>query len=449
MVSLGASLSTLNCSNQTATYAQTSTSLNSAPSLEWKVTFGLSYYNKACEIIQTQDCGYAVIGTCGLVDSPPNVVLVKLDAEGKLLWNQTYDLTFTQYPMPTALVQTDDGGFAIVGNRNKNMVLIKTDSEGNVQWKRTYLAYNDIAWGMAKTSDGGYIITGQTAYDMKTHPSTLLIKTDSSGEIQWRKAYGTGAKYFRAVAQAENGSFVAGGSAFSIATQQLSAWLVKVDTSGNVLWDKKFPATPANDSQYTSSDNNIFTLTKTNDEGYALAGRTLYGNTQGKETPAVLLIKTNVAGSVQWNKTYGETGLTIVYSMVQTSDKGYALTGSAFNDMVLFKIDTNGNVQWNQTFCDNQNTGTAYSVIETGDGGFALAGESKPGTAVVGSYYCIVKTTKTTEITSLPAASQTTSSANGIEGLSIEIFVVTAVILIAIICLTILAIVKHYRHSNK
>ncbi len=191
IICLGTSLSSCTLREQTARNAQTTTLPNSGQSVEWNVTFGQSYYNKACEIIQTQDGGYAAIGTCGPVDSPPNVVLLKLDAEGKLLWNQTYDLTFTQYPMHTALVQTDDGGFAFVGNRNKNMVLIMTDSDGNVQWKQTYLAYNDIAWGMAKTSDGGYIITGQTAYDMKTHPSTLLIKTDSSGEIQWRKAYGT------------------------------------------------------------------------------------------------------------------------------------------------------------------------------------------------------------------------------------------------------------------
>ncbi len=115
---------------QTATYAQTSTPSNSAPSLEWNVTFGLSYYNKACEIIQTQDGGYAVTGTCGPMGGTPNVALVKLDAGGNLLWNQTYDLTFTNYPLTTALVQTDDGGFTIVGNHNKDMVLIKTDSEG-------------------------------------------------------------------------------------------------------------------------------------------------------------------------------------------------------------------------------------------------------------------------------------------------------------------------------
>jgi hypothetical protein len=436
IICLGASLSTLTWSNQTATYAQTSTAPNFIPLIEWNVTFGLSYYNKACEIIQTHDGGYAVTGTCGPVEGPPNVALVKLDSVGKPLWNQTYDMRFINYPLTTALVQTDDDGFTIVGNDNKGMALIKTDSEGTVQWKRTYLGYNDIAQGMTQTSDGGYIIAGETAFDMKTHPSTLLIKTDSSGDIQWRRTYGTGAKYFRAVVQADNESYVAAGTTFSIETQQFSAWLVKVDTAGNILWEKKFPATPTSDSQYTHGDNDIFTLIKTNDEGYALAGRTSYGNTTGTGTTAALLIKTDATGSIQWNKTYGvsyrETELTTVYSMVQTSDNGYALTGSAFNDMVLFKIDTNGNKQWNQTFQDNQNTDTAYSVIETVDCGFALAGKTNIRTLDKGENFYILKTTPILPATSQSSTSSTETLATPIEILAIgaSIAVVSCVALL-------------------
>ncbi len=292
--------------------------------------------------------------------------------------------------------------------------------------------YNDLAFGMAKTSDGGYIITGQTAYDMKSHPSTLLIKTYSSGEIQWRKAYGSGSIYLRSVVQADNGSYVAAGTSFSIATQQFSAWLVKVDTSGNVLWDKKFSATSANDSQYTYSDSDIFTLIKTNDEGYALAGRASYGNTQGKETTAALLIKTDAAGSVQWNKTYGETGLSIVYSMVQTNDGGYVLTGSALNDMVLLKIDTNGNKQWNQTFQDNQNTDIAYSVIETDDDGLALAGK----TTAKGENFYILKTTPI-----IPPTSPSSPSSTETLPIPIEIYA-TGVSIAAVTCVALLLFKK-------
>jgi hypothetical protein len=91
------------------------------------------------------------------------------------------------------------------------------------------------------------------------------------------------------------------------------------------------------------------------------------------------LIKTDGTGNMQWNKTYGGTGMDHFYSLVETSDGGYALGGytnsfgAGSTDFWLIKTDANGNMEWNQTY-----GGAEYdlvsSLVETVDGGYALAG---------------------------------------------------------------------------
>jgi hypothetical protein len=420
------SLAFLTLSKQAATNAQKLTSPNLTFLQEWNVTFGIDYYNKACEIIQTHDGGYVVVGSCGPKGNTPYVALIKIDAGGHLLWNRTHDLIFTNFPMPIAMIQNDDGGFAIVGNTNDGMALVKTNSEGKVEWKKTYSIFNDVAEGMIQTSDGGYLIVAQSAYNYKTNPSALIIKIGPLGEMQWRKDFGAGAKYFRGVVQVDDGSYLAAGTAFSIATQQYSAWLVKVDTSGNILWDKKIPATLANDPNYKYSDNDIFALIKTNDNGYLLAGRTASEDTNGNLTIKGLLIKTNSNGSVQWNKTYPKIGQTPIYSVIQNSDNSYTLTSSVDNDMILIKTDREGNAEYNQTFGDNHSDDRAISVIETDDGGFAVAGYSI--LPVVGERYFIFKT-----IPSLSTVHPNDSSSISTQLPLLEILVIIAGLLVVII----------------
>ena len=411
------------------------------PTAEWNVTFGLGYYNTAYQIIQTNDGGYAVSGMYGPTGNPLYVAIVKYSANGSLLWKQSYNIRFINYPN-TGMLQTNDSGFAIVGNQYENRILtlIKTDSIGKIQWKQTY-GVSCIASGMTQTSDGGYLIIGDTAYNGKTSPSVLIIKINSLGEIQWKEAYGTGAKYFRAVLEADNGCYVAAGNSFSISTQQFSAWLVKVDNSGNVLWDRKITSTI--EPEYQICDNDIFGLTKTVDNGYALAGRINYGNFSGKGgITKGLLIKTDSAGTVLWNKTYDTSGQIQIYSVIQTSDNGYALAGSAFNDMLLIKTDEIGNEQWRQTFGGSQDADVAYSVVETVDDAFALAGKTNPGNTATGGYYYVVKTTSASVFVDSGASSSVqTEEPNS----HCELTVVAALLIIIIIGILSFTLMRKHR----
>jgi hypothetical protein len=117
-------------------------------------------------------------------------------------------------------------------------------------------------------------------------------------------------------------------------------------------------------------------LVQTGDGGYALAG---YTNSYGTGADDFWLVKTDFAGDAKWNKTYGGTGSDFALSMVQTGDGGYALAGytnsygTGWDDLWLVRTDLAGTLQWNKTY-GGAGGDFAFSVVQTGDGGYALAG---------------------------------------------------------------------------
>jgi hypothetical protein len=119
-----------------------------------------------------------------------------------------------------------------------------------------------------------------------------------------------------------------------------------------------------------------FSVVQTSDGGYALAG---YTTSYGAGKSDFWLIKTDSLGNQQWNKTYGGTANDWASSVVQTSDGGYALVGSTYSssgssyDFWLIKTDPSGNELWNKTYGTHYND-YASSVVETVDHGYALTG---------------------------------------------------------------------------
>jgi hypothetical protein len=123
------------------------------------------------------------------------------------------------------------------------------------------------------------------------------------------------------------------------------------------------------------------------------------------------LVKTDSGGNEEWNKTYGGTNDDYAYSVVQTTDGGYALAGHTVSygvgggDFWLIKTDEFGNAQWNMTY-GGDDTEFMYSMIQTGDGGFALAGVT--WSFGVGDGYCdfwLVKTDESGVVPEFPSLS--------------------------------------------
>ena len=121
--------------------------------------------------------------------------------------------------------------------------------------------------------------------------------------------------------------------------------------ASSAMWSRTYGGT---------DEDAAFSLVETSDGGYALAGYT-----KSFDTHAFWLVKTDANGNAEWKQTYGGTHTDRAYSLVETSDGGYALVGGS----LLVKTDAKGSMLWNRTI-----GGQFRSLIETSDGGYAMAG---------------------------------------------------------------------------
>jgi hypothetical protein len=217
-----------------------------------------------------------------------------------------------------------------------------------------------VAYSVVETSDGGYALAGYTS-SSSPYGDLYLVKTFADGTMAWNRTYGGKSHgWAHSLIQTPDGGYAIAGEIGLYGSSNSDFWLVKTDSAGNMQWNKT----------YGGTDNDIaYSLVQTVDSGYALAGLNL-------------LVKTDSAGSMQWNKTYGGALGERAYSLVQTSDGGYALAGTiyiilndyTYADFWLAKTDSAGNMQWNKAYGAVGEDEVASSIVQTVDGGYALAG---------------------------------------------------------------------------
>jgi hypothetical protein len=309
------------------------------PPTEWNKTYGGTDDDSAYSVVQTSDSGYALAGyTSSFGAGSLDAWLIKTDSLGNMLWDKTYG--GTEQDECYSVVQTNDGGYALAGLTlsfgagNGDAWLVKIDSSGNMLWYKTYGGTGQ-EWGLSviQTSDSGYALAGSTTSFGAGGWDAYLVKTNVSSNIQWSKTYGgTGTEEANSVVQTSDGGYALAGSTTSFGAGSEDAWLVRTDAFGNVQWNTTYGGT---------SDDFAHSVVQTSDGGYALAGGT---TSYGAGSYDSWLVKTDLNGNAQWDKTYGGTFGDAAFSVVQTSDGGYALAGSTtsfgagMDDAWLIKI---------------------------------------------------------------------------------------------------------------
>jgi hypothetical protein len=158
--------------------------------IEWNQTYGGIHADVAHSLVKTSDGGYALSGyiqSSGVYESR-DFWLVKTDSEGNMMWNKTYG--GKDWDTAHSLVETSDGGYAIAGYTGSfgageyDFWLVKTDLFGNMEWNQTYGGTDwDVAHSLVETSDGGYVIAGNTESFGAGEDDFWLVKTDEYGIV--------------------------------------------------------------------------------------------------------------------------------------------------------------------------------------------------------------------------------------------------------------------------
>lgn len=273
--------------------------------------------------------------------------------------------------------------------------LVKVDSAGNTIWiNKLSLAFasghTSSFYAVQQTKDGGYIATGVAGrgYPISDSSQLLIVKYTPNGNVEWVK-YKGGTDYEKgfAVRQLADGGYIVAGHAASSNGDVTSnhqpgktdAWLIRLDESGETIWDKSFGGVK-NDSAYA--------LIQTADNGFLIAGASessageVTGNNGLSDAWA---IKTDKNGNLIWKQNIGSAGYEAFYSAVENSDGTYTLAGYTTSatigginnhgekDLLLVKLAQNGSVLWTKLFGGSKQD-EGFSIRKTIGNGYLVSG---------------------------------------------------------------------------
>lgn len=352
--------------------------------INYQKTFGGIERDGAFSLIQTSDGGFALAGfTRSYGAGNSDAWLVKTDINGLVLWNKTYGGLLDEEAR--SVFQTKDEGYLLAGSTNsygiggKDVWLVKTDANGLVLWNKTYGGTQlDFVGSLIQTTDGGFALAGFTINWLdfvalgNGGGDMWIVKIDESGNIQWNQTYkGEKDERIYAIIQTIDGGFALAGRTTVLSDFDSEIWLVKTNAIGEIQWNQTYQGV---------MDERAYSLIQTSDEGFILAG---INQTRFSMESDVLIIKTDVHGTVMWSQTYGGSAGESTYNLLQTADGGFAFAGyttsyssTVHSDVMFTKIDTNGVVEWQQIIGEKEPE-LAYSLLQTTDGGFAIAGISE------------------------------------------------------------------------
>ncbi|MBB78912.1 MAG: hypothetical protein CL844_07925 [Crocinitomicaceae bacterium] len=349
------------------------------PTIEWETTFGGSdstYSDAGYSVKQTWDGGYIVAGSTdrqllGYYNS--DGFLIKTDGSGQEEWSQTYG--GDNDDVIRDVQQTSDGGYILVGSTGSQglyyqVYLIKTDGYGQEEWSQTFGGGGeDLAYSVQQTSDGGYIIVGQYEHWGINDYDVWLIKTNGAGQEEWNQKIGGPNKdvgFF--VQQTTDGSYIVLGETRSFGNGNTDIYLIKVNSNGNIMWTQFFG---------TGGEESGYSLEETLDGGYIICGES--SGTQ--QVQSAYMIKTDESGIEEWSILFEQTYMSSLSSVKQTANGGFIAAGflntnNNWSDIYLVETDENGIEQWSQTF-GGLEPERAYSVQQTIDGGYIVTGKTK------------------------------------------------------------------------
>lgn len=325
----------------------------------WQEQYGGAADDLSRALVVADDGGLVMAGvTSSFGAGGTDMYLVKADANGQFLWDTTFGGAFDEEAF--AILKTSDGGFLITGSSVtigggalKAGYVVKTDANGTYQWdagSQLSFPLNDIiGYDAIETPDGGYLIIGETIPLLSGWSQVYLARLDSAGTKLWDRDYGGQVNdRGKSVVIASDGDFVIVGSTTSFGAVGWDIYAMRVSASGDtVRWQKNYGG---------SMDDHGERVIATSDGGFVIIGSKQFmsGSPQPGLPPGsgfqMYLMKIDGSGAMLWDRTYGGLEFESGRQALIAADGGYVLIGVTMSagagrqDMFLLKTNSDGGI---------------------------------------------------------------------------------------------------------
>jgi len=261
----------------------------------WNRRFGDSNADQAHSVLQTLDGGYIIAGSHDFYDgsSNPDIYVIKTDAEGNEEWSKRFGGPGNDWAQ--SIQHTLDGAYIVTGVTRAcrgcegDIYLLKIDTDGNELWSNTFDYGRDLAFSVTQTSDGGYCVLGKTEPSGGGDIDICLIKTDADGNEQWTKIFDySDSDWAHCVQQTSDGGYIIAGQTYTNNGMSYDAYLIKTDTEGKKQWGKT----------YGGSDSDMaYSVQQTPDGGYIFTGH--HGKHYNSFVSKIYVVKTDSNGNCE------------------------------------------------------------------------------------------------------------------------------------------------------
>ncbi len=263
----------------------------------WTRAFGGLFNDIGYSVIQTKDQGFLVAGyTASFGAGNSDIYLIKTTPQGDTSWTKTFG--GANQDICRSIQEAKVDGYVLVGETRSfgaggsDVQLIKVDSNGAMIWNKVYGgALDDMGKVVQLTKDGGYIIAGETQSFGAGMYDLYLIKTDAAGDTAWTKTYGgSNNEYCHSLIQTSDGGYLLQGETYSFGGGTVDAYLLKLNATGDTLWTKTYGGIV---------DDVGRSVVETQDKGFIVIGTT---QNFGAFLDDIYLIRTDQVGNSGCNQ---------------------------------------------------------------------------------------------------------------------------------------------------
>ncbi len=325
------------------------------------------------------DGNYLLLGsTSNAGAGNKDILLLKTHRDGTIIWSKTFGGAAEDYP--SCIIRTNNNGYAIIGITrsfgagNKDIYLLKLDENGNVEWSKSYGGNaEERGLVMHQTFDNGYIIAGSTMSYGAGGKDIYVIKVNESGDMEWNVVMGGYLDDTNLDIKPIGDGYILGNAVSSYGIGGYDFSVIKLDLSGNMLWSKNIGGV---------ADDNPTTIHQTADGNMIIGGHT---RSWGVGNWDIMLTKLDSNGNLIWNKIYGAANYDFIRQMISLRDGNYLIFGYSpsfgfgNDDIYLAKMTPMGNITWSKVYGNTQQDWNPFHgtipVVEDSEGSLIFTGE--------------------------------------------------------------------------